>query len=290
MKPLTCYFMASFIHIKTLTRAKALGILFLLLPAISIIAQPGIAPGDVFSNGYQADACYRHLYKAPGRLDTVGKMTGAKVYRVWRVVRLDNLVNKSLFAAPEKDCTRNDLFEVLKYGIRNGKISAYGSPEMKGPALDWRVVEKTLLVNDTASESYISNQRDTVTTKNGSVHKMHSSELAGYVVCEDWYMDSKGIRRSRRIISICPVYDREGDKQPDKPLFYVNYNECRDLLSSFRATADEKGADMTFDEVFVKKSFESIVVKTENVYTHSFATFPNSSQDESTIAIQKLLK
>jgi len=275
-------------HIKTLAPAKALGILFFL--AGGAAAQPGVAPGDVFSNGYQADACYRHFYKAPGRLDTVGKITGAKVYRIWRVVRIDNLVNKSLFATPEKDCTRNDLFEVLKYGIRHGKISAYGSPEMKGPALDWRVVEKTLLVKDTVSESYISNQRDTVTTTNGAVHNMHSSELAGYVLCEDWYMDGKGIRRSRQIVSLCPVYNREDDRQPDKPLFYVNYNECRDLLASFRATADEKGEDMSFDEVFVKKKFESIVVKTENVYTHSFATFPNSSQDESTLSMQKLLK
>lgn len=281
-------FMTAFKHIKTLAQAKALGLLFL-LPAIGV-AQPGIAPGDVFSNGYQADACYRQFYRAPERLDTVGKLTDAKVYRIWRVVKIDNLVNKNLFAAPEKDCTRNDLFEVLKFGIRHGKISAYSSPDMKGAPLDWRVVEKSLVVNDTTSEAYISNQRDTVFTKNGSVHKMHSSELAGYVVCEDWYLDGKGIRRSRQIVSICPVYNREDDKQPNKPLFYVSYKECRELLASFRATADEKGADMSFDEVFVKKRFESIVVKTENVYTHAFATYPANSQDESTIDIQKLLK
>lgn len=267
-----------------------LGFLALMLPAIGVVAQPGIAPGDVFSNGYQADACYRHFYKAPVKLDTVGKASGTRLYRIWRVVKIDNVVNKNLFASPEKDCTRNDLFEVLKFGIRNGKISAYGSPDMKGAPLDWRVVERLLVVNDTASESYISNQRDTVTTTNGTVHKMHSSELAGYVVCEEWYIDGRGVRREKRIVSICPVYNREDDKKPNKPLFYVNYNECRDLLASFRATADEKGEDMSFDEVFIKKRFESIVTKTENVYTHSFATYPNNSQDEGTMSLQKLLK
>lgn len=283
-------FMTSFKHIKTLALAKALGLLLMLLPATGLLAQPGVAPADVFDNGYRADTCYRHFYKAPVKLDTAGKAAGTKLYRIWRVVKIDNLVNKNLFASPEKDCERNDLFEVLKYGIRSGKINAYAKPDMNGPALEWATLQDWITVTDSVTESYLGNDGKEVTTARGSQHIMHSSELSGYVVCEDWYVDARGIRRERRIVSICPIYDREDEKRPNQPLFYVSYNDCRELFASFRATADEKGADMSFDEVFIKKKFESIVTKTENVYKHAFATYPNNSQDEGTIAIQKLLK
>ncbi len=253
----------------------------------------GVDQPGTYGAKSHAEQCYRSFYKPPEKLDTLVKPEGMIVHRIWRVIDLKNTTNRILLTNNSKNCDYTDLFEVLKFGLRSGKIKAFTSDRFGNAAqqhLSMKEVNRRLVIRDTVTESVFDADGNGTTNTKIINEDMQSLNLSGYVICEDWYIDKHWSRREKRIICICPVYFNE-KLQKEVPLFYLYYNECRDLLSSFRAQKTGTGLDLSYDEIFLRKYFESMVVKTSNVFGRPISeyTLGTGTRDEGDRSVRQLL-
>jgi gliding motility associated protien GldN len=89
-------------------------------------------------------------------------------------------------------------------------------------------------------------------------------------VKEDWFIDRQRGIRDIRILGLAPViqlYDEQtGDFRGNKPLFWLYYEECRDLFANTDAFNRHNSAlRMSYDDVFAwKRFFNSFIYKTDN--------------------------
>ncbi len=94
------------------------------------------------------------------------------------------------------------------------------------------------------------------------------------MIKEEWYFDKANSRLQVRIIGICPIQEFYRDDVANGPVnrrkvFWVYYPEARDLLSTsqvFNPYNDAKR--MSFDDLFVKRYFNSYIVQESNVFNN----------------------
>ena len=100
------------------------------------------------------------------------------------------------------------------------------------------------------------------------------SEVKRLMVKEEWYFDKQSSTLNVRIIGICPIreYTRENDASGQitrTPLFWVYYPEIRNLLATNEVYNPYNDAQrMTFDDVFVKRYFNSSITQESNTYNN----------------------
>ena len=71
-----------------------------------------------------------------------------------------------------------------------------------------------------------------------------------------------------RIIAVCPVMMVEKDGQEfTQPLFWVSYDQARKVFANADVFNRHNSAEKrTYDELFIKRMFDSYIYKEENVY------------------------
>lgn len=79
-----------------------------------------------------------------------------------------------------------------------------------------------------------------------------------------------------RIIAICPVKMREiegGEKAP-QPLFWIPYESAREVFASAPYyNRQNSAAQLTYDDIFWKRMFDSYIYKEDNVYDRSIREY-----------------
>ncbi len=85
-------------------------------------------------------------------------------------------------------------------------------------------------------------------------------------VKEDWYFDKQRSEVNVRIIGLA-FYEYIEEKEAYRELFWVYYPACRKSLSnSYSYNSRNDNEYRSFDELLIKRDFNSIVVKESNVY------------------------
>lgn len=90
-------------------------------------------------------------------------------------------------------------------------------------------------------------------------------------VKEDWFIDRERSLMEIRILGLCPVMEQfddiTGEYKGQKPLFWIYFNEARPLFSKNEIFNRQNAAERrTFDDIFFKRMFSSIIYKEENVF------------------------
>jgi len=95
-------------------------------------------------------------------------------------------------------------------------------------------------------------------------------EVKQLLVYEEWYFDKKHGKLDVRIIGICPYYmgyDTELGRAQRKPLFWIRYDEARDILAKKEAfMANNDAQRISYDDLFLQRRFGSIIFGESNVY------------------------
>jgi gliding motility associated protien GldN len=107
---------------------------------------------------------------------------------------------------------------------------------------------------------------DTVITQHFNASDVYKIRLK-----EDYFFDRQRSVMEVRILGICPMvnsYDEKGEYRGDKPLFWIYFPECRSVLAKNEQFNLHNGsaARLSYDDVFMKRMFNSYVYKEENVY------------------------
>jgi gliding motility associated protien GldN len=107
------------------------------------------------------------------------------------------------------------------------------------------------------------------------VGEIRPEEVKQFMVKEEWFFDKHTSTLETRIIGICPIQEYYRDEDINRQnvqrrqVFWIYYPESRDLLANHAVINPNNTAqNMSFDDLFIKRKFNSYVVKESNVYNN----------------------
>ncbi len=195
--------------------------------------------------------------------------------KIWRIIDLREKINQPLYFPTKEMEGRYNLINLLLEGIKNGKLTAYDAKnddEFKVP-----------MTYDQVKEAF------GATTRTRKVRNVDTGELVDKVVPgeirveevkqimlkEEWYFDKQTSTMNVRIIGICPIREYYRDDDPNQEsvqrqqVFWIYYPEARDLLAANEVfNPQNTGGNSSFDDLFLKRKFNSYIVKEENIYNN----------------------
>jgi len=194
--------------------------------------------------------------------------------KIWRIIDLREKMNLPLYYPTVEIEGRMNLISLLLNGIENGQLTPYDASlddDFKVP-MSYEQVKAAFGAEATTEEKidFDTGERTMVTIQG----EMRPNDIKQYIVKEEWYFDKQTSTMNVRIIGICPIREfvRPGDS-PDQvqrqKLFWVYYPEARPLLSTNLVLNPYNSAQqVSFDDVFIKRTFNSYVIEEENVYNN----------------------
>ena len=245
-------------------------------------SQGGVFNPGSYSNSTKIAACYKVFYKAPVKFDTLNASKNLNAQRVWRIIDFKEPATKILFTH-NKLCEYIDLFEILKFGILSGKINAFSSDKFDANALKYKIEINHFLtlitLKDTLTETVFDSDGNSSISKKVTERQLNSDDLAGFLFCEDWFFDSHLSKLDKRMVYISPIFKNEKN-QTEYPLFYFYYNECRELLSSFKASNKKTTEPISYDEFILTHQYPAFVTKTSNLFNRTITEYKKGTDIE----------
>jgi len=188
--------------------------------------------------------------------------------KIWRLIDLREKINQPLYY-PLKATQdgRKSLITILLEEIRAGRLEAFDAMDSNLPTTYGEI--ETNMGATTKTQSIQINAegatKDTVITDAAK-----PEEVKQLLVYEEWYFDKKLSRLDVRIIGIMPYwngYDQDAGRAMRKPLFWIKYDDIRDVLARQEAfTASNDAQRISFDDLFMQRRFGSIIYGESNVF------------------------
>lgn len=108
-----------------------------------------------------------------------------------------------------------------------------------------------------------------------------SEDIVQYRIKEDWFFDKERSVLDVRILAIAPVvYEKEDDgtgtEQISKmrELFWLYFPHCRFVFNNYFVYNDRNDAQwMSFDDLFWKRKFNSVIYKQSNTYDRKIESY-----------------
>jgi gliding motility associated protien GldN len=194
--------------------------------------------------------------------------------KLWRIIDLREKMNLPLYYPTVEMDGRMNLISLLLNGIENGQITPYDASlddDFKVP-MSYEQVKASFGAEATTEEKidFDTGERTMVTIQG----EIRPNDIKQYMIKEEWYFDKQTSTMNVRIIGICPIRefvragDASGQVQRQK-LFWVYYPEARPLLSTNLVLNPYNSAQqVSFDDLFIKRTFNSYIVIRENVYNN----------------------
>jgi gliding motility associated protien GldN len=213
------------------------------------------------------------IQKKPMPLPSVRESDVFWSKKIWRIIDLREKMNLPLYYPTLEMEGRMNLISLLLNGIENGQITPYDGldDDFKVP-MSFEQVKASFGAEATTEEKidFDTGERTMVTVQG----EIRPNDIKQYLIKEEWYFDKSNSTLNVRILGICPIRefvragDATGQKQRQK-LFWVYYPEARPLLSTNLVLNPYNSAQqVSFDDLFIKRTFNSYIVEEENVYNN----------------------
>jgi len=193
---------------------------------------------------------------------------------VWRVIDVREKINQPLYYPTVAREGLTNLTSLLLKGIESGQITAYDARSDD----DF----KTPLTMAEVNAAFGAQARK-VETQNFDTGEMETrtvevdiriEDVKQIMIKEEWYFDKQNSRLQVRIVGICPIQeflreDVENSQVQRRKVFWVYYPEARELLASTQVyNPFNDSRRMSFDDLFIKRYFNSYIVQESNVYNN----------------------
>ena len=195
--------------------------------------------------------------------------------KVWRIIDLREKINQPLYF-PTKDIDKRfNLVNLLIQGIKDGKLTAYDAKnddEFKIPMTFEQVKEAFGATTRTRKVKNI----DTGELQDKVIAgEIRAEEVKQFMVKEEWYFDKQTSTMNVRVIGICPIQEFYLDEDTNqenvkrRQVFWIYFPEARELMAANEVfNAQNTARNLSFDDVFLKRKFNSYIVKEENIYNN----------------------
>ncbi len=194
--------------------------------------------------------------------------------RVWQDIDLREKMNLPLYYPLDESNGMKSLFAVLRDALLlEGSITAY-SAGVTGQEDDFRT---PMLVSDVKLLMEFPDTTSTMDPDTGEMVEViqtieiNPQDITRYRIKEDWFFDKQRSERYIRIIGIAPLKERiSEDGEPTgayETLFWLYFPECRYVLANWDSFNRFNDAERrSFDDLFQKRMFSSLIIKESNVY------------------------
>lgn len=192
--------------------------------------------------------------------------------RVWRVIDLREKINLNLYYPTTPIAARYSLIDLLLWGINNEGLTPYNTDDDRfTQPLSRTQMEANFGAVEKNITTYDENGEEVTTTIPGEIY---STEVKQYWLKEDWFFDNQHSTMDVRIIGMCPIrfYVKDDDTGEDaevrkSQVFWIYFPEVRRILANHEVFNNNNDAERkTFDDIFMKRYFNSFIVKVSNVY------------------------
>ncbi len=170
---------------------------------------------------------------------------------------------------------RRNLVSILIEGVKNGKLTAYDAKsddEFKSPITYEQVKEAF------GATTKIRKTRDVDTgelIEKPVTGEIRTEDVKQFMIKEEWVFDKQTSTLTVRIIGFCPIreYYRDDDTNQENVLqsqiFWIYYPEAREILVTSKVFNPLNTAlNASYDDLFLKRKFNSYIVKEENIYNN----------------------
>lgn len=244
-----------------------LGVVFMLVSAIGA----GTAKSQIINGAYKRTDTFQ---KKPMPLPSVREADVFWSKMVWRIIDLREKINQPLYYPTIEVEGLSSLSALLLKGIETGQLTAYDArndDDFKTPLTISEVKEAFGAEVRTREVRNFETGEMELRTIEGEIRL---EEVKQIMIKEEWYFDKQNSRLQVRIIGICPIQEFYREDVPESPLqrrkvFWIYYPEARDMLASnevFNPYNDSRR--MSFDDVFVKRYFNSYIIQESNVHNN----------------------
>jgi gliding motility associated protien GldN len=217
--------------------------------------------------------------KKPMPLPTVREADVFWSKKIWRIIDLREKMNQSLYYPEVESDGRLNLISLLLKGIESGQITPY-DPKVGD---DFQIPMSFAQVKEYfGAETKMIEKVDFDTGERTMVEvqgEMRTNSVKQYMIKEEWYFDKQTSTLNVRVIGICPIREfvREGDASGEvqrEQLFWVYYPESRPLLATNLVLNQfNEARQMSFDDLFVKRFFNSYIIQESNVYDRTITSY-----------------
>lgn len=194
--------------------------------------------------------------------------------KMWRHIDLSEKINAPLrYPKSNETKDRKNLVNLLMDAIKEGSLTAYrtdddeftypmtGNEFLKVGGADSITIQVTR--PDPPYDSY-----DSIVYR-----PFNPDDVVQYRVKEEWYFDKQRSIMDVRIIGIAPMTlarDQEGnliEGGQKKILFWVYFPEARRIFANAEVSNRFNTSQrLTFEDIFMKRMFNSYIMKEDNVY------------------------
>ncbi|HNQ36391.1 MAG TPA: gliding motility protein GldN [Prolixibacteraceae bacterium] len=193
---------------------------------------------------------------------------------VWRIIDVREKINQPLYYPTKPAEGLTNLAGLLLKGVEDGLITAYDArndDDFKTPMTMAEVKAAFGAETVTREVQNFDTGEMEMRTIEGEIRL---EEIKQFMIKEEWYFDKQNSRLQVRIVGICPIQefyrtDVEGSPVQRRKVFWIYYPEARNLLAGnmvFNPYNDARR--MTFDDLFIKRYFNSYIVQESNVYNN----------------------
>jgi len=193
---------------------------------------------------------------------------------VWRIIDLREKINQPLFypTVPVNELT--SLTSLLLKGIENEQITAYDARNDDDFKTPMTMAEVKAAFGAQAHTKEVRNFETGEMETRNIEGEIQPEEVKQFMLKEEWYFDKMNSRLQVRIIGICPIQEFYRDDVENSPVqrrkvFWVYYPEARELMTTSQVFNPYNDARrMSFDDLFVKRYFNSYIVRESNVFNN----------------------
>ena len=187
---------------------------------------------------------------------------------IFRLVDLREKVNQPLYYPTEQtNDGRKNFLSILLEEIKAGRIKAYSTLDPTVPTT-YQDVENNMGAKSRIESVQINAAGATKDTT--IIEKSNPADVKQLLLYEEWYFDKKLSKMDVRIIAIEPFYmgyDNQLQRASRKGLFWVNFNEIRDIMAKNEIYMTNNDAQrISFDDYFMQRRFSGVIYGESNVY------------------------
>ncbi len=207
--------------------------------------------------------------------------------KIWRQIDLNEKINAPLRYPKTNDTKdRKNLINVLMDAVKEGSLTAY------------RIDDDEFTFAMTAAEFSKVGGADSVSIKvtraeppydeyDSTVFRsFNPDDVIEYRLKEEWFFDKQRSVMECRIIGICPLVlarDQDGnliEGGQKKLLFWVYFPEARRIFANSEvANRFNSSSRLTFEDIFMKRMFNSYIIKEDNVYNRRVSDYKTNPLD-----------